>query len=91
MDNDKSYYYCRVCGLFQDEDLPPWGLDGRSPSFNICACCGVEFGYQDCFPEDVKLFREKWIKKGSPWRFPEEKPTKWSLEEQLKNIPQEFK
>ncbi len=88
MDNKNQSTYCRVCGLDQEEFL--WGADGRSPSFAICDCCGVEFGYQDCFPEDVKTFREKWVKKGFCWRYPEEKPYNWSLENQLKNIPEEF-
>lgn len=90
MGNDQSTHYCRICGLFQGNDYFPWGKDGKSPSFDFCSCCGVEFGYGDCFPEAVKTFREQWLKKGNPWRFPKEKPTNWSLEEQLKNIPKEF-
>lgn len=89
MDNTKSLYCCRVCGLFQYGDLP-WGLDGHSPSFNICDCCGVEFGYEDCFPKDVKRFREEWLKQGGFWLYPEEKPLEWSLEEQLQNISKEY-
>ena len=96
MDSDKSTHYCRVCGLFQDKDFQgndyfPWGKDGNSPSFDICECCGVEFGYGDCFLEDVKAFREEWLKKGNPWRCPEYQPENWSLEEQLKNIPKKFR
>jgi hypothetical protein len=89
MDNESSFY-CRVCGLFQDQDVPPWGFDGNSPSFDICGCCGAEFGFDDCFPGAVKEFRAKWLEKGSAWRFPEEKPPNWSLEEQLKNVPIEY-
>jgi hypothetical protein len=91
MDNDKADYYCRVCGLFQNEDIPPWGLDGHCPSFDICACCGVEFGYEDCSPESTKAFRKEWLAKGTPWFDPKEKPENWSIEEQLKNIPKQFK
>jgi hypothetical protein len=36
---------CRVCGL--DQQSPPWGVDGKSPTYAICDCCGVEFGYED--------------------------------------------
>ena len=89
MGNDKGSHYCRVCGLDQGE--PPWGEYGDCPTFGICFCCGVEFGYQDCFPEDVERYRNEWLAKGAPWRDPEEKPDNWSLEEQMKNIPDEFK
>ena len=89
MDNDKASHYCRVCGLDQGE--PPWGEHGNSPSFGICFCCGVEFGYGDCSIEDTKRTREIWLAKGAPWDEPKEKPDNWSLEEQMKNISEEFK
>ena len=90
MSNNKPEYYCRVCGLFQGQNYPPWGWDGKCPSFDICECCGIEFGYNDCFLEDVKKARKEWLDKGAPWDSPEEKPQNWSLEDQLKNIPSEF-
>jgi hypothetical protein len=40
-DEDASYC-CRICGLKQD--FKPWGEDGKTPAFEICSCCGVEFG-----------------------------------------------
>jgi len=80
---------CRVCGLNQDE--PPWGEDGNSPSFAICSCCGVEFGYEDCSLESVKKYRSDWLLKNAPWFSKKEKPVNWSIEEQIKNIPDEFK
>lgn len=82
-------YRCRVCGLIQKD--PPWGLDGQTPNFDICNCCGVEFGYGDCTLNAVKSFREKWINSGASWDCPEAKPSHWSLEEQIKNIPKDFK
>ena len=91
MVNDKSVHYCRVCGLFQGKNYFPWGEDGHSPTFDICLCCGAEFGFDDCFPEAVKEFREEWLKSGAHWRFAKFKPKNWSLQEQLKNIPHEFK
>lgn len=96
MGNEKNLQFCRVCGLFLGKDVKgneyfPWGENGNSPSFDICICCGVEFGYGDCFLEDIRAFREEWMKKGSPWRSPEYKPENWSLEEQLKTIPKEFR
>jgi hypothetical protein len=76
--------------MFLDEDYFPWGEYGDCPSFDICLCCGTEFGYDDCFLEDVKISREEWLKMGNTWFCPEYKPENWSLEEQLKNIPKQF-
>ncbi len=89
MHNKNQSPYCRVCGLDQEE--LPWGKDGKSPSFAICDCCGVEFGYQDCNKKYVSKFRNIWLSSGCNWFGPKKKPVNWSLEEQLKNIPKEFK
>jgi hypothetical protein len=35
-----------VCGLQQP--ALQWGDDVNSPTFDICDCCGTEFGYEDC-------------------------------------------
>lgn len=80
---------CRVCGLFI-EDLP-WGEDGNYPTYEICPCCGVEFGYEDYTLESTKEYREKWLLKGAEWFDKSEKPSDWNKEEQLKNIPNNFK
>jgi hypothetical protein len=80
---------CRVCGLVYP-DFYPWGQNGNTPSHDICSCCGTEFGYEDNSVASTKTNRQVWIKKGSNWFEPKEKPDKWSLEEQLKNIPKEY-
>ena len=79
---------CRVCGYYND-DLP-WGKDGNCPTYEICPCCGVEFGNEDCTKESTKQYREKWINDGTKWFELEEKPQNWNKEEQFINIPQEF-
>jgi hypothetical protein len=89
MDNKLSSYFCRICGHKQSE--APWGTDGRTPTFDYCPCCGVEFGYQDCNLKAVRAFRENWLKKGAVWSEPEKLIKPWNLAEQLKNIPYEFK
>ena len=81
--------YCRVCGLLQPE--PPWGEDGRLPSFNICDCCGVEFGYGDATSASIDTFRQKWIAGGARWQTPSKKPSNWDLSAQLSNIPAEYR
>lgn len=83
-----SDHNCRVCRLYID-DLP-WVEDGNCPTYEICPCCGVEFGNEDYTIEATKRYREKWINEGANWFESKEKPGKWNKEEQFKNIPQEF-
>lgn len=75
---------CRVCGFQQA--APPWGDDGTTPSFEICDCCGVEFGYEDATRESAVRFRQRWLASGAPWFRPGAKPSSWSLEHQLRTI-----
>jgi hypothetical protein len=70
---------------------PPWGEDGQSPSFDICACCGAEFGYEDCQLAAVRRYREQWLSGGAKWWDPKFEPEGWSLDEQLRNVPPEFR
>lgn len=79
---------CRVCGLEQDE--PPWGIDGKSPSFIICYCCGAEFGYEDFTLKAIRSHRHKWLTNSVKWWEEKERPKNWDLLSQLRNIPQEF-
>ena len=83
-----SNHNCRICGLFQEER--PWGKDGQSPTYNICPCCGVEFGNEDYTIKSVQQYRKLWLEKRTVWFLVKEKPINWLLEEQLKNIPKEF-
>jgi hypothetical protein len=82
-------FRCRVCGL----ELPekPWGEDGRSPTFNYCPCCGVEFGYGDATLKAVRAHRERWLTSGAHWSEPKERPPDWMLDEQLAHIPLGFR
>lgn len=86
--SDVDINRCRICGYLLDE--PPWGEDGRNPSFDICPCCGVEFGYEDCRLSGIRKFRQEWLAKGSPWFDSSKKPADWGLENQLKSIPQQY-
>jgi hypothetical protein len=79
--SDDKIMRCRVCGLLQSE--PPWGYDGKSPTYDFCSCCGVEFGYGDASPLGIRQWRQKWIAKGATWDAPELKPANWDLQEQL--------
>lgn len=79
---------CHICGL--DLKEPPWGESGRDPTFNICPCCGVEFGSQDCRASGVVRERKRWIVSGGEWWKVKSKPPGWSFEEQVKQIPTEI-
>ena len=59
--------FCRVCGYDSTVD-PPWGEDGRTPTYGFCPCCGVEPGYQDFTPLSAERFRAAWLAEGAPWR-----------------------
>lgn len=80
---------CRVCGLYIKDS--PWGKDGCSPTYEICPCCGVEFGNEDYTIESTKRYRATWINKGFKWFDSTEKPKHWNKEEQLNMIPVEFR
>lgn len=88
MENEESLH-CRVCGLRQLEPLR--GDDGNCPNYEICDCCGVEFGHGDETFVAAKRYRETWLAGGAVWFRPKEKPLDWQLESQLEQIPQAFK
>jgi hypothetical protein len=88
MVDDKNKFICRVCGKLQGD--PPWGEDGKCPTHNICDCCGVEFGYEDCNISAIRAFRIRWLANGGQWWSRKKRPADWSLEEQMKNIPEEY-
>lgn len=77
--------HCRVCGLLQDE--PIWGDDGECPTFNICACCGCEFGTEDSSSGGVTRHRASWVATGVAWFDPSRTPADWSRDEQLEHSP----
>ncbi|MGM5631613.1 hypothetical protein O2K51_11990 [Apibacter raozihei] len=75
---------CKVCGLYI-EDFP-WGENGDSPTYEICPCCGVEFGNEDYTVESINEYRDKWMNEGFEWFNSKEKPKSWNKEEQFGNI-----
>lgn len=79
---------CRVCGY--GLGTPPWGDDGKSPTWDICPCCGTEFGYEDCTPASAKRKREEWVANEKKWFDARQKPADWNFELQRLNIPDDF-
>lgn len=62
---ETNSFYCRVCGLYLG--YQPWGEDGKTPSYEICPCCGVEFGYEDDSKSSIQAYREQWIRNDCQW------------------------
>ena len=88
MTNAGDDHTCRVCGLANEE--PPWGPDGRLPTFDICDCCGVEFGYEDNSPASTRAYRQRWLGLGASWFSPKDRPDLWELDAQLRRVPEGF-
>jgi hypothetical protein len=82
--SESNEYLCRVCGWHQND--PPWGGNAETPSFEICDCCGVEFGYEDATSEGVIRFRKLWLAEGAPWFDEFKMPAKWDLSSQLERL-----
>lgn len=80
---------CRICGLYIDE--LPWGENGDCPTYEICPCCGVEFGNEDYSIESIRNYRRKWISEGANWFDLNERPRVWNMDDQMKNIPEIYK
>lgn len=80
-------YLCPVCG-YPELDEPPY-LNGQA-SFEICPCCGYEFGYNDPNPASKETFLRNWVRMGTPWATPSLKPKKWDAKAQLKGIDVDF-
>lgn len=82
-------HYCRVCGCFNEDK--PWGDEGIYPTYDFCPCCGVEFGHEDFTLESTKEYRHAWIKNGCQWFKIKLKPNNWDCEQQMQNIPEEYR
>lgn len=81
-------HYCRVCGYYSEE--APWGEGGKTPNYEICSCCGVEFGNEDYTYESVLQYRKTWMEKGCVWFDVRKRSSDWNKEEQFKQIPTVF-
>lgn len=71
-------HHCPICGLPWSEAID---VEEVRHSFEICDCCGCEYGY-----DDRPSYRKAWIQQGAPWFNAKKRPQDWNLEEQLKYI-----
>ena len=78
-------YICPVCG-YPELGERPCDVNGN-PSYEICSCCGFEFGFDDSSNGVVfEDYRKRWIDEGAKWFSPKKRPVSWNLSEQLKNV-----
>jgi len=66
-------YGCPVC-MFGGMPYPP-------KDYNICPCCGTEFGNDDADRSYAEL-RAEWIANGAPWFFGNP-PATWNVWKQI--------
>lgn len=79
---------CRVCGYFMED--APWGEDGLTPTYDICPCCGVEFGNEDYTIESTKRYRYKWLSDSIRFYEADVKPKNWSFLDQYMKVPKSY-
>jgi hypothetical protein len=62
---------------------PPYGKHFGFPSFEVCACCGFEFGNDDdpgtAEPVSFEKFFRDWITSGCEWFDATKRPPNWTL------------
>ena len=82
-----AYRNLSRASVSDDPVRPPYSRYLGYPSYEVCACCGFEFGNDDepGTGEGVsfKAYLAEWIKTGSSWFDPTRRPHDWSLERQL--------
>jgi hypothetical protein len=95
-------YYCPCCGFlglkapaYVDLGSPPWRFPGPPPyeqwfgmpSYEVCPCCGFEFGNDDnpgtAQPSSFEEYRASWMAEGCPWFDSTRRPKEWAPTEQL--------
>ena len=100
-----DFYPCPCCG-YQQLDAPayerfvefplpsgispPYKVALGKPSYDVCDCCGYEFGNDDDpgtgKPSSFENYLKEWIDDGAVWFDSSKKPANWILSNQLKNM-----
>jgi len=95
--------YCPCCGYdelempaYRSLELPPWHPHSGpppyeqwygAPSYDVCACCGFEFGNDDnpgtAAPVTFEQYRHQWLASGCEWFDILCKPASWDWKIQL--------
>jgi hypothetical protein len=70
-------YLCPICG---------YGMQDAPRDYNICPCCGTEFGNDDAVATHAEL-RAAWLRDGLRWWSPTEaRPEDWDPFMQVSNV-----
>jgi hypothetical protein len=79
-------YPCPVCG-WPELNEPPRSPEGAA-SFEICPCCGFQFGYDDdARGQTYEQARIRWITSGTPWwSNSRPAPENWNASRQLARV-----
>lgn len=80
-------YKCLVCGF--DKLKNPIYDNNDNGTYEICVCCGFQYGYDDFPNKQVSYvnWREKWIKNGYKWfSNSTPKPKDWNPKLQLQKF-----
>lgn len=68
---------------------PPYEQYFGDPSYEVCLCCGFEFGDDDnpgtADPTSFEEYLREWVRSGCEWFDPAMKPEGWRLEAQLES------
>jgi hypothetical protein len=68
---------------------PPYDHYFGDPSYEVCACCGFEFGNDDNpgtgAPASFEDYLKAWVQSGCEWFDPTMKPEGWQLKAQLES------
>ncbi|HEU5088394.1 MAG TPA: hypothetical protein VFT99_13150 [Roseiflexaceae bacterium] len=71
-------HQCPVCGYGGLRESP------HAHTFEICPCCGIEFGYDDATSSHAEL-RAEWIAAGAHWWSEyTPPPPNWNAADQLR-------
>lgn len=95
-------YRCPCCGFFglngqPNERLidptlarrlqPPYCTHFGCPSYELCPCCGFEYGFDDEPGSGAGVsfedYLSEWVNNGCAWFIPSQQPSGWSLKTQL--------
>jgi hypothetical protein len=67
---------------------PPYGNYFGTPSYDVCDCCGFEYGNDDepgtGVAQSFPSYLAEWNSNGQRWFDPSKKPTEWDLQTQLR-------
>lgn len=102
---DGAGFTCPVCGytglarrpyakmmkgppLSEDLD-PPYSTFMGEPSYEVCSCCGFEFGNDDepgtgAAGASFAEYRAQWLEDGANWFEPSLQPAGWDVQRQLR-------